>query len=652
MLVTRKELKSVLAKLAKEPELALDTETTGLRPWQGDRLFSIIIASATETFYFNFQEYPLVPGDWVLPRATSLREIGRLLARPKILWYLSNAKFDMGMLAAEGLEIAGEIWDIEAIGRVEKNNRFRFGLAFLAKEIGDYKDDAVKEYIKKNKLYRIERDASGEEEKIPEFNKVPLDIMRTYAEQDARATFNVGKHQGKRLEELHKRTPNAEKRSPLAVAAQERAITKVFFDMERVGVRVNREYSLEAANHWAKEMVKIERRFKKETGLEFVDSSNVLSQAFKRMGFTPPLTKKGNPSFTDAVLEGFKNSLAERIREYRHARKMRSTYFLNFLYYADSSSIIHPNMRQGGTETGRISYSNPNLQNVPKLDKKEDVEAEAYPVRRAFEPREGFFYAMLDFDQMEYALLADVSGEMGVIEQMRNGVDFHQATATMMGVSRRHAKTINFMLLYGGGIAKLAATLFNTTLPHEVLLAIGRIHVYRMTNYPEYKYHKQLCDAVPQMELEANIAELCKALDLLNKYFEQLPRVKLFTKNVQQVAKDRGFIVNWMGRHCNCARPEFAYALPNHYIQGGCADIVKKAMVELARFLEGKKSRMVLQIHDEILFEIHFSEQHILPELQRIMAGAYPAKHLPMTCGIDYSLHNWQDKKEWNGQAV
>ena len=234
------------------------------------------------------------------------------------------------------------------------------------------------------------------------------------------------------------------------------------------------------------------------------------------------------------------------------------------------------------------------------MSKEEDL-SEKYLIRRSFVPRPDHCFVMLDYSQMEYRMMLDYAGEMELIEQVKNGMDIHEATAQMMGVSRREAKTLNFMLLYGGGAQKLAD-------------ALG---------------------------LSLEEAQKLKAL-----YFDKLPKVRSFIRKCVKVAEQRGYIVAWSGRVLRYPDSDFAYKAPNGLIQGGCADVVKHAMVECHSFLAHYKSKMLVQVHDELLFEMHKDELALVPRLQGIMEGAYPYKHLPMEVGVDHSWVSWADKVE------
>ena len=638
IIVKNQNVKSALEALQKSPILALDTETTGLKPYQGDKLFSLIIADESEEYYFNFQTYPL-EGQKGLYRAATFLELAPLFKDASKTWRIHNAKFDLAFLANEGAELAGTIHCTEAIGRVVRNDLFKYSLDALVKPLGFEKDKAVEEYIAEHKLFRFETYGDDEPEKIPDYSKVPFELITKYACLDARLCFILGGHQEETIAACEP-PPRAAVKPLENVFRNELALTPVLFQMERQGILIDRDYVATALDREKKRAEEIKEEFAKLTGQEFVDSAKCFAPIFDELGVRYPLTPTGRPSFKAEFLEDMKAPVAKLIQSHRDSIKRANTYYANFLYFADKSDRIHLNLRQGGTGPGRMSAANPNLQN---LTKRKDKGAE-FPVRRSFIPSPGFFFGFLDFDQAEYRLMLERCKQMDLIELVKGGLDVHTATAQLMGVDRESAKTINFMLLYGGGIAKLCMALFNPNLPLETLKAIGRIHIYQMSAYKDIELHRLLLAAITPEELQYNLGELHKAHALLEKYFSNLPRVKDYTREIQKVAKARGYIVNWFGRRCYYKAGSSTHMAANHDIQGGIADVVKIAMVKIKPLLEGKKSRMLLQIHDELLFEFHDTEEQLFYDAREIMERAYPHKFLPITCGADYSRKSWADK--------
>lgn len=601
MLVTQKNLSSIASSLRGSSYLGLDTETTGLKPYNGDRLFSIIISDAANDYYFNFQPYEDLQPEWILSREDTLDELRPIFLQRSTVWAVANAKFDLAILQVEGINIKGEIWDTGPMGRILYNRHMKYGLDAASQRIGASKDNAVEEYISKNRIYTWARNLRGEKkEKLLHYDRVPFGIISKYGEKDGRLVYNLGQHQREKIKEEIKECEKLAR-----VVSNEKRLTKVCFDMERIGIRIDRQYSQRGYEYELAEASKAAAKFKEISGHDFVDSGKALQVAFDEVGEKYPTTAKGNPSFTEKVLKDFTSPLAKLVLQHRAATKRACTYYENFLYYADSRDRIHPNMKQDGTDTARFSYSEPNLQNVPK------EETGDMKIRSAFIPTsDEWCLVMIDYDQMEYRLLLEYAKEMAVINAiLHDGLDVHTATAKMMGVTRTEAKTLNFMLLYGGGAQKLADALGIT---------------------------------------------LEKAGQLKQKYFKNLPGVSRFTRRVIEAADSRGWVRNWAGRRYyfpeltdpRTGRPSrFAYKAPNHIIQGGCADVMRFGLTDVHEYLKDKRSRLLLTIHDEALFEVHLSELFVIKELRDIMEKVYPHKWLPLTCGVDFSFKNWGDKK-------
>ena len=612
MIVRRATVAEEIKKLSGAKYLALDTETTGLYPYLGDRLFSLVLHNGEEGFYFNFQPYAGLSDDWVLPRSV-LQELQPLFSCKETIYFLHNAKFDLAMLSKEGVEISGTIHDTEVGARMEFNRHFDYTLDACAKRIGLEKSKAVAEYIKSHKLYDESTDLeTGEKTKKPRYDKVPFDIMAPYALKDGEIAFKLGMHQLEWVKKDVAQTVTENVLLPQKLQlvsgfyATEQALTKVCFAMERTGIKIDRGFCQRALQAEKEIYQAASKAFSEISGVPLVDSPKSLKKAFDAVGEDYPQTAKGNPSFTAEVLEGMTSPLARTLLNYRKAYKKAHTYYQNFIELADKEDRIHANIRQAGTDTTRFSYSEPNLQNLTKNDE-EDAASQDYLVRRAFIPTNGEYCLVpIDYSQMEYRFMLEYAQQMDVIEKVLGGLDVHQATANQMGVTRNQAKTLNFLLLYGGGVKKLADNL----------------------GVDEFK-----------------------ARELRGQYFAALPHIVAFTRRVMKRAEDTEIIRSWTGfpfrfpyYTVDGRRLNYAYAAPNHLIQGGCAQVVRRAMVGCFERLRGMKSRMLVQVHDEIVFEIHKSELTVIPELQDIMEKAYPHRFLKLECEVSHSWKSWADK--------
>lgn len=598
MIVTRSQFTDVLASLELEPgPFSLDCEATGLRVYHDSRLFSVIISSGEETYYFNFQDYPDCDREQVLPREWILK-FSDLLGNPNTLWFMHNAKYDLGLLTKEGLKFQGVIHCTEAIARVVRNDHLKYSLDACVERLGLKKSEAVEKYIKEHKPYTKEEIPGKDKLHVNKhFWRVPFSVIAPYGLADGQITYALGLHQISELTTTALSTP-CELPNVLRVLNNERKLTKTLFKMEQYGIRIDPEYCMTAASYEQAQYEKAEAEFEKLSGIPFTDSNKVLAHAFTKMGEEYPLTEKGNPSFTDDVLSTFTTPLARVVQDYRSSRKKCHTYYRNFLWHRDENNLVHANIRQGGTGTGRVSCSDPNLQN---LSKEEDF-SQPFLIRRSFIPREGRFFFMIDYDQMEYRMMVDKAGETGLIRLILDeGLDVHAATAILIKRSRAQAKTINFGLLYGIGAAELA---------------------------------RQLGCTVPE------------AKEMKASYFKSLPRVRDLIRGISGIAEQRGYIFNWLGRRSYFQDKRFCYKAPNYWDQGGCADVVKVAMNQIDELLWNKQTKMVMQIHDEILFEGVEEEKSLIPEIKTIMESVYPYRYLPLTCSVSHSYESWADKKE------
>jgi DNA polymerase-1 len=581
MIVTPNTYESVLDKLSMSDLLGCDTETSGLE-WT-DRLFSVIFADDREEFYFDKS----VLGE------DHFRRLDFLFYRKERTFIFKNAKFDMRMLRWENLLCNGRVEDIGIAARILKNDFYgpkSYSLDALAAREGMEKLKIVEDYIKANKLYEVRKSRLGEEYKQPQFNRVPLEIISEYACKDARLTYDLRKIYRQRMDISDQQVYN-----------NECDLIKVCFDMEIRGIKLDLDYTARGMEYEEDQLKQKKRHFLQGTGKEYQDSKSVLVPLFEAAGETIPQTDKGNPSLTDAILESFESPVAKIVQDIRYSEKRISTYYANYINGYDSNEYIHPSMWQEGTRTGRFSYSNPNLQNIPKEEKSEDP----YVIRACFIPSPGNVFISMDYKQMEYRMMLAYANERRLIREVMNGADIHQATAELLGISRSFAKTLNFAILYGAGPDKISRMLSIT---------VG------------------------------------EASRLRTKYFLGLPKVERLINDVIGAGRNRGYVSSWFGRKLRADR-EFCYALPNHLIQGGCADVVKIAMNKIAPVLEGTRSRMVLQVHDQLLFDMHPADNVLVPKIKDIMENVWPEMN-GMKLYVDVK---WSDKSfaerdmyEWN----
>lgn len=601
MLVTKAQFQSAVESLKAPGAWGLDTESTGLT--EKDRLFCITLSNGRCSYYFNFNPSSGCLPDGILPKEY-LKDLKVIFDNPESMWYIHNAKHDLKFLAKEGIEIHGKVICTEVRERVVRNNFFGskpYSLASCAKRRGLSKDESVDEYIMEHSLY-TPTNIPGKKKvvQLKHFEKVPFEIISKRAEGDADLHFQVGTDQLERLKVMRAEDEAAGRQFTVEnLASLEVDLTPVCFRMERKGVRIDEEYTKKALDFEEAQIKAAEREFELATGIPFSDGRGCLVASFDKLGEPYPKTAKGNPSFTEDVLEGMRTPVAQMVNKIRKHKKRASTYYSSFIYFAHNG-VIHPNMRQSGTETGRFSYSDPNLQNVPKEEDDEEDRKKPFHVRACFiPPEEGWPLVSLDYNQQEFRMMLDYAGELGMIKALNEGADPHDEVKNGVGCTRREAKVLNFGIPYGMGKDKLAGLLGKT--PKEA---------------QEYK----------------------------EAWFGRMPKVKQFFHLAAKVGVQRGYVRNWAGRRCFLSDPSFDYILPNHLIQGGCADIIKHAMVKIDELQRTKKLRsyMDLQVHDELRFSWHPEEFSEILEVKKIMESVYNSKHgMRFDCSVDHSFKSW-----------
>lgn len=577
MRVTCDTLTYFLDAIRGVPVLAIDTETTGLE-WK-DRPFAMSIATRDKEFYLD--ECYMDP--WATPI------IEELVSMPRTLVF-QNAKFDMRMLRHKGFHFVNQtIVDITVMARAENNQHMDYSLASQAKRAGmaQKQDDVVKKQLKEFGLFEERRDFFGEIYKSPRYDRVNKEIMEEYACHDVRLTYDLYLHYKNILDKDEKTQPLLE---------MEYALTKVCFEMEWQGVRLDvnktmryREYALESTEREFAE-------FKRITGEEYDGKPSQLARVFTGSGETFVFTEKGRPSFTDDVLEGFRSDAANVVRNIRHHQKRVSSFFNNLLNL-QWSGVIHPTMWQAGTATGRFSYSDPNLQQVPKEDGD-------HPIRGCIIPREGKVLVSIDYKAQEFRMMLAYANQADLIEMVMAGHDPHQSTATTVGIERKPAKTLNFALIYGAGTNKIADMLGISTLESRALV---------------------------------------------QRYFMGLPAVDRFMSKVKTKAKTHGIIYTWLGRRLSFPDHNLSYKAPNALIQGGGADVTKLSMVNLYR-----KYGIVplMQVHDQLVFEFDDNE-NLDKNIRRCieeMEGAFPEKNgmrLEVDVTISRKSFAEEDQSKW-----
>ena len=597
--------------LSKYDEIAIDLETkdpdlksTGSGSVVGNgKVVGIAVAVEGWSGY-----YPIAhEGGGNMDKNMVIKWFTEVLKTPAIKIF-HNAMYDVCWIRSMGLKIEGKIVDTMIAGSLVDENRFRYDLGSLGRDyVGIGKSEAVLK----------ETAAHWGIDPKSEMYKLPAMYVGEYAEQDAVVTLKL-------WQEMKRQMENEDVQS---IFDLETELFPCLVDMRFLGVRVD----VEAAHKLKQELVKEEQRYllsiKKETGIDVqIWAARSIEQIFKKKNLDYPVTSKtGAPSFTKNFLQNHPNPVVQQIAHAREINKSHTTFIDTILKHSHKGRI-HAEINQirsdqGGTVTGRFSYNNPNLQQIPARNK------ELGPrIRSLFIPEEGCTWGCFDYSQQEPRLVTHYAsmdknsqnitaeGLEDVLEAyLQHDADFHKIVAEMANIPRSQAKTINLGLFYGMGKNKL------------------------------------------QAELGLDKAE---AEELFQKYHGRVPFVKQLTYSVMERAQDSGRIRTLLGRRCrfNLWEPRqfgvhkalpkeeaerehgpgmikraYTYKALNKLIQGSAADMTKKAMVDL--YKEGIVPH--IQVHDELDISVNGNADKIKEIMETAVKLEIPNK-------VDYeSGPNW-----------
>lgn len=618
MIVTKrnfdKALKELAAAAKRDKALGYDTETTCLNwwdvPWYDSigikpRVFAAQFATKDAEYYFDFNHSASKLGDAHFKKIND-----ELTQNPEVLWFIANAKFDLHHSANHGIGFAGPVHCTKAIARVVNNLEPSLSLDALGeKYLGVGKLDVISIIKERGFVTKVKKFGYNDKfDEILHFDRLALEELVDYGKKDVRLCFDIGVWQTKKIKEIDAKIHKDSPQKLWDVLENEIKLSKVFFEMEREGVLIDRAYTEEAYENEVKEYSRIEKELD-AIGSKHVEgktdwlSAKQLKPIFDALGEPYSYTEKGNASFDKDALEESDSELAQLIIKYRYHNKRAHTYFENFIWLADRNNVLHADAQQAGTGFGRVSYWTPNLQNVPKRQDKEEAK---YKVRRCFIPKPGTWFADFDYTGAEFYMSMDYAREMPVVDKLKAGLDPHEDLRRDMDLKDRDAaKTMQFRILYGGG-------------QEAVGRALG---------------HKG--------EAAKRIGKQKKA-----EYFERMPALASLIRRVSQTAGVRGYIFNWFGRVLLYAR-DTSYKAMNGLIQSGVGDMTKKAMTDLhVNVLPKYKSRMILQVHDAILFKFYPDEIELIPLIKKAMTSAYPHKVLPMEADASFSAKSWADLQD------
>ena len=590
--------------LSKHDEIAIDLETkdpeltkmgSGSVTNRGD-VVGIAVAVKDWSGY-----YPIAhEGGGNLDRKKVLKWFQGVLNTPATKIF-HNAMYDVCWIRALGLSINGKIVDTMIASALVDENQMRYDL-----------NNCSKRYTGKGKneteLYQAARDWDLDAKS--EMYKLPAIYVGAYAEKDAEITFEL-------WQELKKEIIHQDLNS---IFQLETELFPCLVDMRFLGVRVNVEAAQKLKEELHKEEKELLQLVKKETQVDVqIWAARSIAQVFQKLDLPYDTTEKTNsPSFTKNFLQNHAHPLVKRIARAREINKAHTTFIDTILKHSYKGRI-HAEINQlrgdnGGTVTGRFSYSNPNLQQIPARNK------ELGPrIRSLFVPEEGHRWGCFDYSQQEprlvvhYSVLQNLYGVNEVLESYKGGnADFHDIVADMAEIPRSQAKTINLGLFYGMGKNKLQA---------ELGVSKDKAEDLFRQYHNKVPFVKQLMDAVMQRAQESG-----KIRTLLGR----LCRFHLWEPNQFGIHKALPHDAA-LAEHGPGIKRAYTYKALNKLIQGSAADMTKKAMLEL--YKEGIVPH--IQVHDELDISVSNNAEKIKEIMESAVTLEVPNK-------VDYeSGPNW-----------
>ncbi len=584
-----KQIEKLIEKLLKAKSFCFDTETSSLDALHTE-LVGISFALAAHTAYY----VPLDPNQRLAKGR--LHRFKTVFENPDIAKIAQNIKFDAKVLLKYGIRLQGLFYDTMIIHYLLEPE-LRHNLDYLAESYLKYRPVPITELIgKKGKLQKS-------------MAELPPEKIKDYAAEDADITLQL----------YQKIYPELNNQGLEKIYHQiEAPLIKVLIDMEYEGINLDapflKKYSVELTK---KILAKQEQIYQKAGGSFNIASPKQVGQILFEQLKIPYRWKKtasGQYSTSEEKLSELARQydIVADILRFRMLSKLKSTYIDALPKMINPhTGRIHSSFNQALTATGRLSSNKPNLQNIPIKT------PEGRKIREAFIPRnEDFVLLAADYSQIELRLIAHISGEKAMLDAFNNNLDIHRATAAKVFEvdydhvtpdQRRSAKTVNFSIIYGAGATNLSRQ-----------LGIKR----------------------------------SEAKSLIDAYFKQYNGLKRYMDETVAYARQHGFVKTLIGRKRKIrdinsrnamARSGAERIAINSPIQGTAADLIKIAMIDIHKYLldHQLKTKMILQVHDELVFDVHKSELKIIaPVIEEKMKTALPNLQVPIVVSMDTGL-NW-----------
>ncbi len=583
LLDTKEKLFSVIDSIPKDAVVAFDTETTSTT----SRLAKIVGFSfcfdSKKAYYVPINHFYLGVGDQI--SFEDAKEAIRKIFEFKVVG--QNLKYDLNIIYQNFGFSQTEVFSDTMILAWLLNPSQSVGLDNLAKKYFDYKMVKFKDVVKK-----------GED-----FSSVDIDEACKYASEDAWMSLKLYFYLNEKLEDSLKKEAKE----------VEFPFINTLLSMENEGIKIDIKFLTSLKEKADKAIEELTKYIYELAGSEFnINSTKQLGEVlFEKLGFKKGKKTKTGYSTDEKVLNSLRDEhpIIENILDYRESYKLRSTYIEPLLKLAsfDKNQRIYTSFLQTGTATGRLSSKNPNLQNIP-------VRTElGREIRKAFIAKEGYKLVSFDYSQIELRLLAHFSKDIVLVEAFKEDKDIHLETAMKIfgeenaKEKRAIAKSINFGLLYGMGSRKLADTLGITSK---------------------------------------------EAKGYIKSYFASFPTVKSYLESIVEFSKEKGFVETLLKR-----KRYFNYDLANSFLkasfereaintlfQGSAADIIKLSMNRLHKDLKQGQNKMLLQIHDELIFEVREEEiEEFCKATKEIMENIYKLE-IPLKCSKSIG-DNWGELK-------
>jgi DNA polymerase-1 len=598
----------------KTTPVAWDTETTALEPRDAE-LVGIGCCWGT-----GEQDLAYIPTGHKtgknLDKATVLNALRPILESENYPKALQNAKFDRSILRCQGIKLAGVIFDTMLASYV-LNPETSHSLSELSSKYLGIVAKSYKELVPKNKTIA----------------DIRIREVADYCGMDVYTTFQLVDQLRAKLDEADKNAPSKKSLHRLLLDV-EQPLEPILAEMEHRGIRINSAYLQELSQQLEQRLAQLEENTYQAAGRKFnLGSPKQLSEILLEKipdEFQKKSRKTKTGYSTDAaVLDKLQGDhpIVDDLLEHRTLSKLKSTYVdaLPQLVRADTGRV-HTDFNQAATGTGRLSSSNPNLQNIP-------IRTEfSRQIRKAFLPESGWLMVSADYSQIELRILAHLSQEPVLIEAYQNNRDVHTVTAQLLFEKekitpdeRRFGKTINFGVVYGMGAIKFGKSMGKSA-------ADGKEFIRRFNE----RYSK-VFEYLEHVKKEAIALGYVTTILGRRRYlnFERLSDLK--GSNPEDIHPDR---LKSLSRD----DAQSLRAAANAPIQGSSADIIKLAMIEVNKILQNYQARLLLQVHDELIFEVPPQEwEELQPKIKDAMENALPLS-VPLIVDIHWG-QNWMETK-------